>query len=106
VKSIVQVNPTISAGFDFMAVDAEQSADALLHAGFQPDSRERTLGILPSVGSIAALATHGQGFRESTEPSLHCAVATDYCNVHLDNIAIRLGNYNANAPQHVVDELF
>ncbi len=30
----------------------------------------------------------------------------NYCNVHLDNIAIRLGNYNANAPQHVVDELF
>ena len=53
-KSIVQVNPTISAGFDFMAVDAEQSADALLHAGFQPDSRERTLGILPSVGSDPA----------------------------------------------------
>ena len=76
-KSIVQVNPTISAGFDFVAVDAEQWADALLHAGFQPDSRERTLGILPSVGSIDALATHGQGFRESTEPSLHCAVAKE-----------------------------
>jgi hypothetical protein len=105
VKWIVKVNPTISAGFDFVAVDAEQWADALRHAGFQPDSRERALGILPSVGSIAALATHGQGFRESTEPSLHCAVAKDNCNVHLDNIAIRLGNYNANAPEHVVDEL-
>jgi hypothetical protein len=30
----------------------------------------------------------------------------NYCNVRLDNIAIRLGNYNANAPPHVVDELF
>jgi len=106
VKSIVKVNSTISAGFDFVPVDAEKWADALQHGGFQPDSRERALGILPSVGSIAALATHGQGFRESTEPSLHCAVAKDYCNVHLDNIAIRLGNYNANAPEHVVDELF
>jgi len=105
VKSIVKVNPTINAGFDFVAVDAEKWADALLHGGFQPDSRERSLGIIPSVGSIAALATHGQGFRENSEPSLHCAVAKDYCNVHLDNIGIRLGNYNANAPQHVVDEL-
>ena len=105
VKSIVKVNPTINAGFDFVPVDADRWGDALLHAGFQPDSRERTLGILPSVGSIAALATHGRGFRESTEPSLHCAVAKDFCNVHLDNIAIRLGNYNVNAPQHVVDEL-
>ena len=105
VKSIVKVKPTINAGFDFVAVDAEKWADALLHGGFQPDSRERSLGIIPSVGSIAALATHGQGFRESSEPSLHCAVAKDYCNIHLDNIGIRLGNYNANAPQHVADEL-
>lgn len=105
VKSIVKVNPTINAGFDFVAVDAERWADALQHGGFQPDTRERILGILPSVGSIAALATHGQGYRENSEPSLHCAVAKDYCNVHLDNIGIRLGNYNANAPQHVVDEL-
>ena len=39
-------------------------------------------------------------------PSRACiAVAKDFCNVHLDNIGIRLGNYNANAPQHVADEL-
>jgi hypothetical protein len=106
VKAIVKVKATINAGFDFVAVDSDAWADALLHAGFQPDSRERILGILPSVGSVAALATHGQGFRENSEPSLHCAVAKDYCNVHLDNIGIRLGNYNANAPEHVVDELF
>ncbi|WP_165251147.1 hypothetical protein [Paludisphaera soli] len=105
VKSIVKVKETINAGFDFVAVDAAKFADALQHGGFQPDSRERILGILPSVGSVAALATHGQGFRENSEPSLHCAVADDYCNVHLDNIGIRLGNYNANAPQHIADEL-
>jgi len=105
VKSIAKVNPTINAGFDFIAVDAAKWAATLQARGFQPDSRERTLGILPSVGSIAALATHGQGFRENSEPSLHCAVAEDYCNVHLDNVGIRLGNYNANAPQHVADEL-
>ena len=46
------------------------------------------------------MATHGQGYRENSEPSLHCAVAKDKCNVHLDNIGIRLGSYNANA--HVV----
>jgi hypothetical protein len=34
VKWIVKVNPTINASFDFVAVDAEQWADALLHAGF------------------------------------------------------------------------
>lgn len=105
VKSIAKVNPTINAGFDFVAVDAAKWAATLQSRGFQPDSRERILGILPSVGSVAALATHGQGFREKSEPSLHCAVAEDYCNVHLDNVGIRVGNYNANAPQHVVDEL-
>ncbi len=73
---------------------------------FQKDTKEWILGILPAVGSIAAMATHGEGYRENAEPSLHCAVASDYCNVHLDNIGIRSGNYNINAPQHVVDELF
>lgn len=105
VKYISKVYPTINAGFDFVPVDADQWAEALRNSGFQPDSRERILGILPSVGSIAALATHGQGFRENAEPSLHCAVAKDRCNIHLDNIAIRIGSYNANAPLHVVDEL-
>jgi hypothetical protein len=51
------------------------------------------------------MATHGQGYRENAEPSLHCAVAKDKCNVHLDNIGIRLVSYNVNAPEHVVDEL-
>ena len=105
VKAIIEVKPTINAGFDFAPVDGDAWGEALQHAGFQPDLRERILGIIPSVGSIAALATHGQGYRENSEPSLHCAVAKDKCNVHLDNIGIRLGSYNANAPEHVVDEL-
>lgn len=105
VRTITKVNPTINAGFDFVPVDGAKWAAALHQAGFQLDSRERLFGILPSVGSVAALATHGQGYRENSEPSLHCAVASDYCNVHLDNVGIRLGNYNANAPQHIADEL-
>ena len=105
VKTIIEVKPTINAGFDFVPVDGNAWGDALKRAGFQPDMRERILGIIPSVGSVAAMATHGQGYRENNEPSLHCAVAKDRCNIHLDNIAIRVGSYNANAPQHVVDEL-
>ena len=104
VKAIIQVKPTINAGFDFVPVDADAWGEALKRGGFQPDRRERILGIIPSVGSVAGMATHGQGYRENSEPSLHCAVAKDKCNVHLDNIGIRLGNYNANAPEHVVDE--
>jgi len=107
VKSIIKVNSTINAGFDFVPVDAKNWAHTLRRRGFQPDTKEKILGILPSVGHIAAMATHGEGFREDSEPSLHCAVAKDYCNVHLDNIPIRLGgNYIANAPQHTLDELF
>ncbi len=105
VKSVLKVNSTISDGFDFVAVDADKWAEALRLGGFQNDKRERILGILPSVGSVAAMATNGEGYRENSEPSLHCAVAKDFCNVHLDNIGIRLGNYNANAPGHVIDEL-
>ena len=106
VQTILKVNSTINDGFDFVAVDADKWAEALRLGGFQNDRRERILGLLPSVGGVAAMATNGEGYRENSEPSLHCAVAKDYCNVHLDNIGIRLGNYNANAPEHVVDELF
>jgi hypothetical protein len=105
VKWIRKAYPTINAGFDFVPVDAGKWEAALQSGAFQQDSRERLFGILPSVGSVAALATHGQGYREKSEPSLHCAVAKDFCNVHLDNVGIRVGNYNANAPQHVADEL-
>lgn len=105
VKAIIEVKPTINAGFDFVPVDGDAWSQALERGGFQRDSRERILGIIPSVGSVAAMATHGEGYRENSEPSLHCAVAKDRCNVHLDNIGIRLGSYNANAPEHVVDEL-
>lgn len=95
----------VEQGFNFVPWDAGAFETALKHAGFKNDLREKHLGFIPSVGALAALATHGQGYREEGSPSLHCAIAPDICNVHLDNIGFRLDGYGPDAGQHIVDEL-
>ncbi len=95
----------VEQGFNFVPWDAGAFEIALKHAGFKNDLREKHLGFIPSVGALAALATHGQGYREEGSPSLHCAIAPDICNVHLDNIGFRLNGYGPDAGQHIVDEL-
>jgi hypothetical protein len=100
-----KVERRLEEGFEFVPKSARAFEEALELAGFQPDQREMHLGFIPSAGTLAALATHGQGYREKGSPSLHCAVASDKCSVHLDNIGFRCDGYQPNAGQHVADEL-
>ena len=104
-KSMTKLCSRTEEGFFFVPVDAAAWEAELKRAGFLPDVRETHLGFIPSVGKLASLATHGQGYREKGSPSLHCAVARDVCNVHLDNIGFRLNGYGPDAGQHIVDEL-
>ncbi|QOJ14433.1 MAG: hypothetical protein HRU75_07180 [Planctomycetia bacterium] len=105
VHKVLKLNRRLEEGFDFVAKSPGLWTQALVGAGFQRDDRDWHLGLIPSIGLIAAGATHGQGFREEGSPSLHCAVAADRCNVHLDNVGFRLSGYGPDAPQHIVDEL-
>lgn len=60
---------------------------------------------------MAALATQGTGYREVGVPSLHIAISKSRVNVHLDKFGfVAIGPdgkkyYNAEAVQHIVDEL-
>ncbi|MBK8915135.1 MAG: hypothetical protein IPM64_11150 [Phycisphaerales bacterium] len=105
VHRMLKVNRRLEEGFDFEPKSVGLWTQALIGAGFQRDQRDWHLGLIPSVGLIAAGATHGEGFREEGSPSLHCAVAADRCNIHLDNVGFRLKGYGPDAPQHIVDEL-
>lgn len=105
VASISSVQPRLEQGVFFEPVDAKAWEEALKKARFQHDLHESHLGFIPSIGKIASLATHGKGYRERGSPSLHCAIAPDVCNVHLDKIGIRADNYGPNAGVHTADEL-
>ena len=93
-------------GFEFVAKSPGALVQALVQARFQHDARDRIFGIIPSLGTFAALATTGEGYREqSVGLMLHCAVSNDLCSVHLDDTAFVLDGYNANAGQHIANDL-
>ena len=106
IASVEKVNWRVQEGFDFIPANAAAFVQAITNARFQLDSTERSYGIIPGVGFFAALATHGQGYREqSAGEMLHCAIANDICNIHLDDTGFVLEGYNANALQHIADDL-
>ena len=70
IESIAWLSSRLEEGFNFVPWDAIEWTNALKRAHFQPDLREKHLGFIPSVGTLAALATHGEGYRE--EAHLAC----------------------------------
>lgn len=60
---------------------------------------------------LAALATDGEGYREIGQPSLHIAINTDICNVHIDEFGFfgldpnGLPYLGPEAIRHTFDEL-
>jgi hypothetical protein len=105
IEEIKEVYWRTEEGVDFVPKSAAAWTKALRKAGFVHDKRDKHLGFIPSVGTFAALATTGEGYREPGSPSLHCAVASFLCKVHLDNVGFVLTGYTADAGQHIVDEL-
>lgn len=106
IEYVTKLGHRLEQGFDFVPMLAASWEEALINARFENDKREKTLGFIPSVGSIAAFATEGEGYREPGSPSLHCAVAASKCNIHLDAVGFKVaGAYGPDAPQHIVDEL-
>lgn len=107
IEHVVKLGHRLEQGFNFVPMLASAWEEELKRARFELDLRERHLGFIPSVGSIAAAATKGEGYREPGSPSLHCAVSPSLCNVHLDAVGFKVeGGYGPDAPQHIVDELF
>ena len=105
IEKVTKLYRHVEEGFDFVPWSATDLEQVIRKARFEHDVRKRHFGIIPSIGSFAALATHGQGYREPGSPSLHIAIAPDKCNVHLDNIGFRVQGYGPDAGQHIVDEL-
>jgi hypothetical protein len=105
IESVTSLGKHLEQGFVFVPWSARDFEAAVKEAGFENDQREMHLGFIPSVGKIAALATHGEGYRERGSPSLHCAIAPDLCNVHLDNVGFRMDGYGPDSGLHIVDEL-
>ena len=106
IGKVTDIKWRLEEGFDFVPTDFEAFTSALRKAGFVHDVRDKHLGIIPSVGYFAALATEGEGYREPGSPSLHCAVARRLCKVHLDNFGFVLnGGYGPDAGEHIIDEL-
>lgn len=107
IEYVIKLGHRLEQGFDFVPMLASEWEEELKRARFQQDVRERHLGFIPSVGSVAAAATKGEGYREPGSPSLHCSVSPSVCNVHLDTVGFKVdGGYGPDAPQHIVDELF
>lgn len=104
-ESMSWLGRRLEDGFDFVPWSADDWEKTLRYAGFQHDLREKHLGFIPSVGTLAAFATQGQGYREPGSPSLHCSITSKRCNVHLDNIGFRVNGYGPDAGQHIIDEL-
>lgn len=108
----LEIGPTTSEGVSFVPRD---------HIALRREIvRARSRGGAPAfhyddrkiwVFKLAAAATHGLGYREIGSPSLHCAIAADVCNIHLDDFGfVAVGKdgktyITPDALPHIADEL-
>lgn len=108
VQLITKVGHTITEGFHFRPVSVTTWENKLKASKkFDPDDRDTI------IGCIASWVTNGTGYREigqGESKSLHCAVASNVCSIHLDNTAFKskgpFGFYtNLDALQHVIYDL-
>lgn len=105
ISEVKSLGKTHGVGFKFQPRDADAFEAALKRRGFEPDNRNHLCD------AVAAGATQGQGYREVGVPSLHVAVSSGICSVHVDTFGfVALGPngekiYNPDAIQHIIDEL-
>jgi hypothetical protein len=111
-KDKLEIGPTTSEGISFvprdpialrMEIVAARNKSGL--SVFHYDDRKIW------IFRLAAVATHGGGYREIGSPSLHCAIASDVCNIHLDDFGfVSIGSdgktyFTPDALPHIADEL-
>ena len=65
IEKMTWLGRRVEEGCNFVPWDADEFEAAIKRAGFKNDLREKYLGFIPSVGALAALATNGQGYRET-----------------------------------------
>ena len=106
IKSITAIGYKYEQGFEFWAVDKKNWLKTLRASKkFVPDKKDNL------VGCAASAVTNGLGIRElGKNMSLHCAVSSFKCSVHLDNTGFRIkgpfGNmYSLDGGQHVIYDL-
>ncbi len=108
----IEIGPTTSEGVSFVPRDPIALRNAIVAAknknglpAFHHDNRKNW------IFRLAAVATHGGGYREIGSPSLHCAIASDVCNIHLDDFGfVSVGSdgktyFTPDALPHIGDEL-
>ena len=106
------IGRTISEGLTFWVHDVEAFRTAITTArdqsnqpAFHWDNRKIW------IYKLAALATDGEGYREIGQPSLHCAIGSGLCNVHIDEFGFVFRDKDGNeyvspeAIRHIADEL-
>ncbi len=108
----IEIGPTSSEGISFVPKDPIALRMEIVAARnesglsvFHYDDRKVW------IFRLAAAATHGRGYREIGSPSLHCAIASDICNVHLDDFGfVAIGSdgktyFTPDSLPHIADEL-
>lgn len=106
IDEVLELSPVLGEGIYFRPVSKKAFEDALINSKmFHHDDRTNFWG------STAASATVGEGYREISTPSLHCAVSEFLCSVHIDDYAFMIHGPDGTAiisPEvimHIPDEL-
>lgn len=108
IKRVIKMGATTGEGFSFEPVDHKMFRLALQKTKkFFPDNGPYSHG--DAIGTIAASATNGEGWREEGLLSLHCAIAPEVCSVHLDGVGFvlegRRGKYGPDVINHIAHDL-
>ncbi|MBT3058252.1 MAG: hypothetical protein AB2728_04435 [Candidatus Thiodiazotropha sp.] len=105
IDTMLEIGARAGQGITFRPIDSNKLKSLLKMPAFAHDDRRNLCE------RIAAAATKGEGYREVGAPSLHCQIAANSCNIHLDSygfVAIAPDGtkyYNPDLVQHIVDEL-
>lgn len=114
IDEVIEMGRTVSEGITFKAKNHRSFQMEIAFAKSDPYSK------LPAfhwddrkvwVYKLAALATHGEGYREIGRPSLHIALGPEKCNVHIDEFGFveRGPNgeeyFTPELGRHIFDEL-